>query len=88
MRARQFERFLRRLSSLARRQRGRLLALLQSAAGSDRALAVIEQPWQAPCCPRCQADRCYHHGRANALQRYRCRIRSRAFNAPSGTRLE
>jgi hypothetical protein len=45
------------MSSLARRQRGRLLGPLQSAAGSGRALDVIEQPWQAPCCARGQADR-------------------------------
>jgi len=87
MQARQFEQFMLRLSSLTRRQRGRLLALLQSAAGLDRALDIIEQPGQTPCCPRCQADRPYRHGHAHGLQRYRCRDCLRTFNALSGTPL-
>jgi transposase-like protein len=87
MQARQFEQFLQHLSSLTRRQRGRLLTLLQSAAGLDRALDVIEQPGQTLCCPRCQADQPYRHGHANGLQRYRCRICFRTFNALSGTPL-
>lgn len=87
MQARQFEQFLQRLSSLTRRQRDRLLTLLQSAAGLDRALDVIEQAGKTLCCPRCQADSPYRHGHANGLQRYRCRICSRTFNALSGTPL-
>jgi transposase-like protein len=87
MQARQFEQFLQRLSSLTRRQRDRLLTLLQSAAGLDRALEVIEQPGKTPCCPHCRADAPYRHGHANGLQRYRCRICSRTFNALSGTPL-
>jgi transposase-like protein len=87
MQARQFEQFLQRLPSLTRRQRDRLLSLLQSAAGLDRAFNVIEQPGQTPCCPRCKADRPYRHGHANGLQRYRCRSCSRTFNALSNTPL-
>ena len=88
MRARQFEQFLQRLSNLTRRQRDRLLALLQSSAGLDRALDVIEQPDPASlACPRCQAGNPYRHGHAHGLQRYRCRACSRTFNALSGTPL-
>jgi len=87
MQARQFEQFLQHLSSLTRRQRGRVLALLQSAAGLDRALDIIEQPGRTACCPRCQADRPYRHGHAHGLQRYRCRVCLRTFNALSGTPL-
>jgi len=87
MQARQFEQFLQHLSSLTRRQRGRLLALLQSAAGLDRALDIIEQPGRTPSCPCCQADRPYRHGHAHGLQRYRCRVCLRTFNALSGTPL-
>jgi transposase-like protein len=87
MQARLFEQFLLRLSSLTRRQRDRLLGLLQTAAGLDRAVELIDQPGQIPCCPRCQADRPYRHGHANGLQRYRCRICCRTFNALSGTPL-
>jgi transposase-like protein len=87
MQARQFERFLQRLSSLTRRQRDQLLTMLQAAAGLDRALDVIDPPGQTPCCPRCRADHPYRHGQANGLQRYRCRTCSRTFNALSGTPL-
>ena len=87
MQVRQFEQFLQLLSSLTRRQRGRVLTLLKSAAGLDRALDIIEQPGQTPCCPRCQADRPYRHGHAHGLQRYRCRVCLRTFNALSGTPL-
>ena len=87
MQARLFEQFLLRLSSLTRRQRDRLLGLLQAAAGLDRAVEVIDQPGKLPCCPRCQADRPYRHGHANGLQRYRCRICFRTFNTLSGTPL-
>jgi transposase-like protein len=87
MRARRFEQFLQSLSSLTRRQRARMLALLQSAAGLDLALDVIEQPAQALVCPSCQAGNPYRHGHAHGLQRYRCRACSRTFNALSGTPL-
>jgi len=87
MQARLFEQFLLRLPSLTRRQRDRLLGLLQAAAGLDRAVEVIDQPGKLPCCPRCQADRPYRHGHANGLQRYRCRICFRTFNGLSGTPL-
>jgi len=87
MQARQFEHLLQHLSSLTRRQRGRLLILLQATAGLDRTLEVIDQPGQALCCPRCQADRPYRHGHVNGLQRYRCRVCLRTFNALSGTPL-
>jgi transposase-like protein len=87
MRARQFEQFLQRLSSLTRRQRTRLLTVLQSAAGLDRALNVIDHHNARPICPRCQADNPYRHGHAHGLQRYRCRVCSGTFNALSGTPL-
>jgi transposase-like protein len=87
MRTRQFDQLLQRLSSLTRPQRARLLALLQSAAGLDRALDVIDHPSQPPVCPRCQATNPYRHGHAHGLQRYRCRACARTFNALSGTPL-
>ncbi|WP_435574048.1 transposase [Massilia sp. LXY-6] len=87
MPVRQFEQFLQHVSSLTRRQRDRLLALLQSAAGLDRARDLIDHPGTTPSCPRCQADCPYRHGHANGLQRYRCRLCARTFNALSGTPL-
>jgi transposase-like protein len=87
MQARQFEQFLQRLSSLTRRQRDRLLALLQSAGGLDRVLQIVEQPAAPLCCPHCQASKPYRHGHAHGLQRYRCRSCRRTFNLLSGTPL-
>ena len=87
MQARQFEQFLQRLSSLTRRQRDRLLALLQSAAGLDRVLEIVEQPAASVCCPHCQASKPYRHGHAHGLRRYRCRGCHRTFNQLSGTPL-
>ena len=87
MQARQFEQFLQRLSSLTRRQRDRLLDLLQSAAGLDRVLEIVEEAGTPPCCPHCQASKPYRHGHAHGLQRYRCRNCGRTFNQLSGTPL-
>jgi transposase-like protein len=87
MQARQFEQFLQRLSSLTRRQRDRLLALLQSAGGLDHVLEIVEQPAAPLCCPHCQASKPYRHGHAHGLQRYRCRGCRRTFNLLSGTPL-
>jgi hypothetical protein len=55
MRARQFDQLLRGLVHLTRRQRDRLLALLQSAAGLDRVLEIVGQPATPPSCPHCRA---------------------------------
>jgi transposase-like protein len=87
MRARQFDQLLRGLVHLTRRQRDRLLALLQSAAGLDRVLEIVEQPATPPSCPHCHAGHPYRHGHAHGLQRYRCRHCARTFNALSGTPL-
>ena len=87
MQARRFERFLQRLSTPTRRQFDRLLELLQSAAGLDRVLEIVEQPGTPLCCPHCQASKPYRHGHAHGLQRYRCRSCHRTFNLLSGTPL-
>jgi transposase-like protein len=87
MQARQFERFLQHLSRLTRHQRDRLLVLLQSAAGLERVLEIVEQPAAPPACPHCCAGKPYRHGHAHGMQRYRCRQCRRTFNALSGTPL-
>jgi transposase-like protein len=88
MQTRQFERFLKRISDLTLRQRTRLLALLVPAERTDRVIALIEHAHTgAHACPRCGSHASYRHGRANGLQRYRCRRCGRTFNALSGTPL-
>ena len=88
MQARKFEHFLTQLAALTRRQRERVLALLLPAAKRDTTVDCIEQA-TAPrlSCPGCGSRQFHKHGRANGLQRYRCRSCSRTWNALTGTPL-
>ena len=65
-------------------------ALLQLAReiGAERTAALIEQA-RLPqlCCPRCTHTGFYRHGKANNLQRYRCRRCGRTFNCLTNTPL-
>ena len=88
MQARPFKQFLMQAATLTRRQREQLLALLLPAARHDKAVDLIEQARAARfACPACQSRHLYRHGRANGLQRYRCRECGRTCNALSGTAL-
>jgi transposase-like protein len=88
MQARKFEHFLKELSALTRRQRERLLGLLLPAASADRAVDLIEQATaHRLTCAGCGAHRFHKHGRANGLQRYRCRACGRTCNGLTGTPL-
>ena len=88
MQARKFEHFLKNLAALTRRQRERLLGLLLPAVKLDRTVNVIEQA-AAPqlACAGCGAQQFHKHGRANGLQRYRCRACGRTCNCLTGTPL-
>ncbi len=65
-------------------------ALLQLAReiGAERTAVLIEQA-RLPqlCCPRCKHTGFYRHGKANSLQRYRCRRCGRTFNCLTNTPL-
>jgi transposase-like protein len=88
MQARKFEHFLKDLATLTRRQRERLLGLLLPAAKLDRAVDLIEQATaQRLTCPDCGSHQFHKHGRANGLQRYRCRECRRTCNGLTGTPL-
>jgi transposase-like protein/IS1 family transposase len=88
MRNADFEPFLTRVASLSRRQRERLLALLQESARQEQVIAQIEASTLGHLtCPACQSARHHKHGRADGLQRYRCSACGRTFNALSGTPL-
>ncbi|QOL48402.1 IS1595 family transposase [Massilia litorea] len=88
MQARKFEHFLKNLAALTRRQRERLLGLLLPTVKLDRTVDAIEQA-AAPqlACPGCGSNRFHKHGRANGLQRFRCRACGRTCNALTGTPL-
>ena len=88
MHARPFEHFVKNLSSLTRRQRERLLSLLGPGAKRDQAVDLIEQTAaQRIACPDCHSRQLHRHGRANGLQRYRCKDCGRTCNALTGTAL-
>jgi transposase-like protein len=88
MQTRTFERFLKNLPTLTRRQRERLLGLLAPAARLDQAVDLIEQATaQGLSCPGCGSQQFHKHGRANGLQRYRCRHCARTCNGLTGTPL-
>jgi transposase-like protein len=88
MNAPSFKRWFARFPPLSQPQRLRTTAARHPNAGLERIIDIIDQI-RAPerCCPRCACKRCYRHGQANGLQRYRCRECGRSFNDLSGTPL-
>jgi len=88
MKALRFKGWFAKLPSLNQPQRRQVLAALHPAAGFDQVVTLITEA-RAPgrCCPRCGNERCYRHGFANDLQRYRCCACGRTFNDLTGTPL-
>jgi len=88
MKAPRFKGWFAKLPSLNHPQRRQVLDALHPAAGLDQVVALISEA-RAPgrCCPRCGNERCYRHGFANDLQRYRCCACGRTFNDLTGTPL-
>ena len=88
MKAPNFKGWFAELPSLNQPQRRQVLDALHPAAGLDQVVALIGEA-RAPgrCCPRCGNERCYRHGFANDLQRYRCCACGRTFNDLTGTPL-
>ena len=88
MQAGPFAQLLEQVSSLTRRQRERLLAVLLPAARHDQSVDVIEQARaHRLACPHCHSRQLHRHGRVHGLQRYRCKQCGRTHNALSGTAL-
>jgi len=88
MKAPRFEKWFAGLTLLNRPQRKRVQHALHPAAGLEQVIALIDTVrTQARRCPRCDCTRCYRHGHANDLQRYRCRDCGRTFNDLTGTPL-
>ena len=88
MERRQFQHLIEELKNLTRRQREKLLAVLEEALKQEKAAEVIEQAGRARLrCPKCGSSDPYRHGQAHGLQRYRCVSCSKTFNALTGTPL-
>lgn len=88
MERRQFQHLVEELKKLTKRQREKVLAVLEDGLRQERAAEVIEQAVHGRLrCPGCGAGQFYRHGQAHGLQRYRCTHCSRTFNALTGTPL-
>ena len=88
MKAPRFKGWFAKLPSLNQPQRRQVLDALHPAAGLAQVVALISEA-RSPgrCCPRCGNERCYRHGFANDLQRFRCCACGRTFNDLTGTPL-
>jgi len=88
MKAPRFSRLFAQLALLNQHQRQTVLAALYPAAGLDRIVGLIDEiRSRTRRCPRCACERCYRHGHANDLQRFRCCSCGRTFNDLTGTPL-
>jgi transposase-like protein len=88
MKAPRFKGWFAKLPLLNQLQRRQVLDALHPAAGLDQVVALIGEVRTAGrCCPGCGNARCYRHGFANDLQRYRCCACGRTFNDLTGTPL-
>lgn len=88
MERRQFQRLIVELKNLPRRQREKLLAVLDEGLKREKVAEAIDQAALARLrCPSCGTGNPYRHGHAHGLQRYRCVQCSRTFNALTGTPL-
>jgi len=88
MKAPRFKKWFAALPTLNQPQRLQVLEALRPAAGLHQLLALIDQvrgPGRH--CPHCRCANWQRHGRANGLQRYRCRQCRRTFNDLTGTPL-
>ena len=88
MKAPRFAKFFAQLPLLNQPQRLQVLGALHPAAGLDRIIALIGAIRSAGRrFPRCNSEHWHRHGRANDLQRFRCRACGRTFNDLTGTPL-
>lgn len=86
MRTREFQKWIRLVSSLSLKERTALRAEMAALDSIDAGVQVIER--RVPrCCPHCAATHVVRNGHANGFQRYRCHDCRKTFNALTGTAL-
>lgn len=82
------ERLFAQLEQLGVRQQEQVCLFTAGLMCGERTCAIIEQAALARLrCPRCHLKHVYRDGKANGLQRYRCKACGRTFNALTGTPL-
>jgi transposase-like protein len=88
MKSQEFDAFLHLLPQLTKRQRERVFRQLGEASNLERVAAAVEQAANRHlACPRCRSLKLHLHGQVDGLQRYRCVVCKRTFNALTGTPL-
>ena len=85
MRRRELKKLLAEAAKLTPTQKQVLMQALQ--ATDDAAWAVQAIEGRALACPHCQGERIVRNGHASGLQRYKCRICAKTFNALTATPL-
>ncbi len=85
---RSFQQIIAALPHLSREQLRQLAQTSGSMAQSGLAADIIEAARRPHlCCPECECTVLYRDGRANGLQRFKCRACGRTFNSLTGTPL-
>ena len=88
MRTRELARLISTLGKLPREQRYAVANELASMESRASSIDVIEAETPTrPECPHCASPQTIKHGRYGDLQRFRCRLCHRTFNALTGTPL-
>lgn len=88
MRQRELARLIGKLGELTRLERQQVMRALAAADSRVASVEVIEERGAGlGACPRCKGTHVVRNGRADGLQRYRCRTCRRSFNALTGTSL-
>jgi len=88
MQIQEFKRLMGLVDTLSSEQRSQLVLRLQSGGGEKAVKQMIESRMEGcPCCPHCSAKQVVRNGHADGLQRYKCRVCGKTFNALSGTSL-
>lgn len=88
MQAHEFIRLMGLVDTLSSDQLARLMWRLRCGGGARAVTEMVEGRVEArPSCPTCTSGQVVRNGHANGLQRYKCRVCGRTFNALTGTPL-
>jgi len=87
MRARELKRWLAESAKLTSGQREQVLAQLQQGVAQDAVAGLLDGCPAPAACPKCRGQRLVRNGRANGLQRFKCRGCGASFNVLTGTPL-
>jgi DNA-directed RNA polymerase subunit RPC12/RpoP len=87
MKKQEMQRLLALVGRLTRAQRLELVEGLKAQSNAEASVEVLESAGsQARACPHCKSQRLVRNGMADGLQRYKCRVCSKTFNALTGAR--